>query len=113
MAWTRKGCFVRHGDIFVRISQNRLQKVTNYLTENKTEAEQDYKDSEMKENIDSTTGISEEMPAVTEKLNEDSTQIIQNTPGGTREHTEGIQSIQRSKQKLKVNDIIQYKLKKC
>ena len=84
MAWTRKGsfsrwvgCFVRHGGIFVGVSPNRLQKVTNYFRENETEAEQDYKDSEQKENIDSTTGVSEEIPAVKQELNEDSTQIIQ------------------------------------
>ena len=106
-----KVVFVRHGGIFVRVSPNRLQKVTNYLTENDTEAEQDNKDSENKENTDSTTGKSEEIPTVTEELNEDNTQIIQNTPARTREHTEDIQAIQRSKQKLKVNDIIQYKLK--
>ena len=102
--------FVRHGGIFVRVSPNRLQKVTDYLTENNTEAKQDYKDCKKKENIDSTTGISEEIPAVTEELNGDNIQIIQNTPAGTREHTD-LQSIQRNKHKLEVNDIIQYKLK--
>ena len=82
------------------------------MTENETEAaEQDYKDSEKKENIDSTTGKSEEILAVTKELNEGNTQIIQNTPAGTRKDTEDRQSIQKSKQKLKVNDIIQYKLK--
>ena len=68
------------------------------MIQNDTEAEQDNKDSEKKENFDSTTGISEEIPAVTEELNEDNTQIIQNTPAETREHTEDIQAIQRSKQ---------------
>ena len=44
----RKVVFVRHGGIFVRVSPNRLQKVTNYLSENETEAEHDYKNSEKK-----------------------------------------------------------------
>ena len=37
---------------------------------------------------------------MTEELNEDNDQIIQNTLAGTREHTEDMQAIKRRKQKL-------------
>ena len=48
---------------------------------------------------------------MTEELNEDNTQLIQNTPAGTRERNEdNIQAIQRNKQILKINDIVLYKL---
>ena len=72
-----------------------LQKVNSYLTEDEDEkaVDQGMKNSEKEENIDSKQSISEEIPAMTAEPKEDNTQIIQN-----------------SRPKLKVNDIIQYKL---
>ena len=69
------------------------------------------RDSEKKENTDSKQSISEEIPAMTAEPNEDNTQIIQNIPAATTGHTDdNVQAIQNSRPKLKVNDIIQYKL---
>ena len=69
------------------------------------------KDSEKEDNTDSKQCISEEIPAMTAEPNEDNTQIIQNIPAATTGHTDNnVQAIQNSRQKLKVKDIIQYKL---
>ena len=108
-----KVVFVRHGGIFVRVSPNSLQKVNSYLTEDEDEKAVDHgmKDSEKEENIDSKQCKSEEIPAMTAEPNEDNTQIIQNIHAATIGHTDdNVQAIQNSRQKLKVNDIIQYKL---
>ena len=48
---------------------------------------------------------------MTAEPNEDNTQIIQNIPAATAGHTDdNVQAVQNSRPKLKVNDIIQYKL---
>ena len=83
------------------------------MTENKKDAKQGNTDCEKKENIFSTTIISEEIPEVTAEQNVEEIQHIQNIPAETGLHIENnVQVIKRSRAKLNVNDIIKYKLKK-
>ena len=83
------------------------------MTEDEDEkaVDQGMKDSEKEEKTASKQSISEEIPAMTAEPNEDNTQIIQNIPAATAGHTDdNVQAVQNSRPKLKVNDIIQYKL---
>ena len=87
--------------------------MNSYLTEDEDEKAVDkgMKDSEKEKNIDLKQSISEEIPAMTAEHNEDNTQIIQNIEAATAGHTDdNVHAIQNSRQKLMVNDTIQYKL---
>ena len=93
----RKVVFVRHGTVRLRVSPNRLQKVTSYLADDgdrKSEHSLEDRDDEKqdkKEEPEPHT-VSEELPAASPD----------------REDT---QNIQQNSKTPKANDNIQYKLK--
>ena len=92
-----KVVFVRHGDVFVRVSPNRLQKVHNNMTdETEREAEQSIEErsdenNDREEETESHT-IWEDLPA----------------PSCDERTTQNGQQIRKA---LKANDIIQYRVK--
>ena len=91
-----KVVFVRHGAVFVRVSPNRLQKVTSYLaddgdrkSEHSLEDKDDEKQDEKEEPEPHT--VSKELPAASPDK-------------------EDTQNIQQNRKTPKANDNIQYKL---
>ena len=77
------------------------------MTEDEKDTDQSSKDAEKTKSTGSTTGISEELPAATVDTDKENAQNEQNILAETAGYTENNE--QKGRQKLKVNDVIQYK----